>query len=197
MIDYEIISGVLVGAFSFGGAFLKWLDVKKKSVDVHENIVALLQKTLDTNEEIKTLLFLSNKIKIRDNKHEILEVKKLAWANQRTMLVNEMKTIIEANGIHNEKATIEKIKSSIATVIEITDNILCSFNLSKFLAPTKAKIDFINNSNFPEILYKVILDNKTDFFKLDLNVRSVAKQMLQSVKAEFYDDDGVLKSEED
>lgn len=176
-----------------GTAFFKWLQAKKKSADLHNNIIELLNSTIETNEKILTVLELKFRNSVNENSHEIMEIKKLAWEKQQTMLVNEVKSIIRANGLHNRDVTIIKIKSSLTQVIEIIDIELNNFNISKFMAPTKEKIEFVLNSNFANVLYKIILENKNDFEKLELNIRSVGKQILQAVKNEFYNSNGRVK----
>lgn len=202
-----IISTCIVSISAIIAGILKYLSVKKKNDSKMEALAAaqtklsesmlLMQDSMERNNSITTSIYSIIELKFRsavaDSTREIMELKQLAWDKQQTDFVSAVKRIIIANHLDNREVTIMKIKSTLTQVIEVTDASLGVFNISNFIANTKEKIKFINNSEFPNIIYQIIIDNKNDSDKLESNSRSICQQMLQAVKNEFYDDNNRVK----
>lgn len=207
----ENITAIIIALFTFLGGvtagILKFLSVKKKNnskldalldsntlmINAMNEYREAINENSSISRNIRTILELKFRSSVAESLHEIMEVKNLAWEKQQTDFVNAVRKIIIANHLDNKEVTLMKIRSNLAQIIEVTDASLETFNISSFLASTKGKIKFINESEFPEIIYQIIIDNKNDSEKLESNSRSICQQMLQAVKSEFYDDKGRVK----
>lgn len=187
---------VITAALGGSGAIawlLKFLSTKK-SAKLNDLIVSngSLKESIELNTQISnkilSILELKFRSSIAESSHEILEIKQLAWYAQETEFYFAVRKIIIAGEIHKKEVIIIKIKIAITECIQHTDSKLEGFNISGYLASTQKKIEFVCNGPFPETIYKIIVDNRNDCVNLEANIRSISKQMLQSVKSKFYDD---------
>lgn len=153
------------------------------------------QEILTTLQEVDSTLKLVFRNKVNESRQEIMELKKLAWNKQQDFLYNGLKRIIRANGLTDKADRLRDIRDLICNAITETDDTLQKFNLNEYIAPTADKIIFVYDGPAPTVLYNIITNEayKKDYQKLEDNIRKYAQQILNSVKAEFYDDSGKVK----
>lgn len=182
-----ITTGIgVIGATAIG--IIKKKNDSKLDVLIDSNI-----RIIEAINLIKNIIELKFRNAVADSIHEITEIKELAWDKQQTDFVMKVKKIIIANHLDKKDVKIAEIESSIVESIEDTDTFLSQFNIHRFIADGDKKIKFIKSSEYPEIIYKIIMDNRSDNEKLELNIRSICQQMLQAIKREFYDNKGMVK----
>lgn len=192
----------LAGSGGIGGvviAIIKYrMYLRKKAAAAapqKDNLNTLLLSEVVTSlQEMRNILHMGFKQRVNESHQEIMILKSLAWTKQQDELYNGMKIIISNNGLSDKPARLSDIRDLIETVIRATDNTLNSFNINGYLAPTSEKIKFVNSGPAPEVLYKIIMDEKNkNCHKLEDSIRLYGQKILNSIKSEFYDSDSKVK----
>ena len=198
----ELLLYLFGGGGTLGAIVLAWIKYKTKKLSKEGGAQpsapdlsqVILSEVLTTLQGMEHILQMGFKLKVNESHQEIMQLKKLAWCKQQDDLYHGLKRIIRANGLVDKKARISDIRDLLETVIRTTDEILNGFNLKGYLAPTADKILFVCGGPAPEVLYKIITDEKNkDYQKLEDSIRGYGRKILNSIRSEFYDGNGRVK----
>lgn len=189
------LGGVIMGIIKYKTSLKNRERTIIKAISEKDSLnYKLLNEVVINLQEMRNTLHMGFRHKVRDSHQEIMTIKDLAWSKQQDDLYNGLKVIIKNNGLNDKPARVSDIRDLLETVIRATDSILNSFNLKGYVAPTEAKIKYVNSGPAPEVLYKIITDEKNrDCHKLEDSVRLYGQKILNSIKMEFYDSDNKVK----
>ena len=185
----EPIAGVFFGIY----LAYKMISDRKRHEEITENQLYRNSLAVEQTSKLDSLqdsIEMLNGFKTDDR---VAKLKHLAYGDQKNYWVKELASLFERNGFINKHATISNIKDVIAKTISNTDRLLAELIPCRYLASTKGKIEFINDSDVPSIIYDIFIISKTDRSKLAQQLGGVYDKALGMVKNNFYNDSGVVK----
>lgn len=185
------LSGVFFGIY----LAYKMVADRKRHGEITENQLYRNRLAIEQTSKLDNLqdsIEMLNGFKTIDR---VAKIKHIAYGDQKNYWLKELTLLFERNGFINRDATIDNIKDVISKVVSNTDRLLAELIPMRFLASTKAKVDFVNCSEIPNIIYDIFISAKSNPCKLNTQLGGVYDKALGAVKDHFYNDNGVVIDE--
>lgn len=186
------IAGVYVG-YKFIIESRRHREITKNQSSRNEKANLQTELLLQVSNRLESLIAsteMSNGFKTQDR---VARIKHIAYGDQKNYWLKEIIALYRRNGIKNKEATISNIKDVVSKVISNTDSFLRECIPDSYIASISKKIEFVCDSDLPDVTYSIFLEAKDDESILYSKLSGVYDKGLGLVRKEFYGDNGKVK----